>query len=179
MIFQGSGHLVYKSLTHYNRYLTKQRIFFGHLLRLPISLGGLLRHVRKVFKNRGADPILPYHTPSAKIADGLDLLEKGQAASNFQLRSGCCPLRKYLHRIKVEQDPRCEHCKLVETPTHSIAYCKKFEQQRNFFRMELKKAKVKVNSATAVLDNTATYPHLVEYIEGTERFEYLKSYTED
>ncbi|KAG0145350.1 hypothetical protein CROQUDRAFT_15899, partial [Cronartium quercuum f. sp. fusiforme G11] len=108
----------------------------------------------------------------------LDLLEKGQASSIFQLWSGCCPLRKYLHRIKVEQDPRCEHCKLVETPIHFIAYCKKFEQQRIFFGMELKKANVKVNtnSATAVFDNTATYPHLVKYIEGTRRFKHLKSY---
>lgn len=54
-------------------------------LMLPISLGGLLQHTRKVFNKRGAPSITPFKTKSKWIAEALNGLEKGQAAAIFQL----------------------------------------------------------------------------------------------
>lgn len=100
---------------------------------LPISLGCLLCRVKETFRTRGAEPIPPYKTKGRWIADVLNTLEKGQAAAIFQLRSGHCPLKKFLHRIGVEEDNKCETCKVVETTTHFLIYCKRYTKERRIF----------------------------------------------
>lgn len=145
---------------------------------LPVSLGGLLRHSRAVFNRREVVPISPYKTKSRKIAEALQRLEKGQAAAIFQLRCGHCPLRKYLHRIGAEDHNKCTSCFATETPTHFLIYCRRFTLQRRAFRKTLKEDGIKTNtnSATALLNNPAVFPHLAQYIHDTGRFLHLKSY---
>lgn len=147
-------------------------------MTLPVSLGGLLQHTRQTFNKRGAVSTLPYKTKSRWIADALNKLEKGQAAAIFQLRCGHCPLRKYLHRIGVEDSNKCESCSAVETPAHFLIYCKKYTSQRKWFRTRLKEEKIKVNinSAVALLDTPQVFPLLAEFIQDTDRFHYLRTY---
>lgn len=145
---------------------------------LPMSLGGLLRHTRSIFRNRGAVSIAPYKTKAKKIADALQSLEKGDAAAIFQLQCGHCPLKKFLHRIGVEEDNKCEDCKATETPAHFLIYCKKYTKQQQVFRRTLKEEgiKINVNSAFTLLDSPRVYPHLAEFLRATGRFTHLKSY---
>ncbi|KAG0143940.1 hypothetical protein CROQUDRAFT_95629 [Cronartium quercuum f. sp. fusiforme G11] len=118
-------------------------------------------------------------TRSRKIADALDDLEKRmdkqRRYSNF-VRANC-PLRKLLHRIKVEPDSRSRY--IAETPTDFLACCDKFTRQRQDLRRNLKKEKIQVstNSATKLLDEPRTFPHLGRYIEVTGQFRHLKTYT--
>lgn len=150
-------------------------------LTLPLSLGGLLQHTRKIFNQRGATPITPFKTKNKWVADALNNLEKGQAAAIFQLRSGHCPLHKFLHRIGVEDTDRCETCKAVETPAHFLIYCRKYTKERRRFREKLKEEKIKVNinSAMALLDTPKLYPYLACFIQETGRFPHLNTYLED
>ncbi|KAG0148538.1 hypothetical protein CROQUDRAFT_693470 [Cronartium quercuum f. sp. fusiforme G11] len=144
-----------------------------------MGLGGLLRHTKEIFQKGEVAPISPFKMVNKKIIDALDELEKGQASVIFQLRSGHCPLRKYLHRIGAEPDPRCEVCKVKETPTHFLAYCRRYTEQRRALRKELKKEKiwVDINSATGILDNPRTFGFVAKYVESTGRFIHLKSYS--
>ncbi|KAG0142829.1 hypothetical protein CROQUDRAFT_210520 [Cronartium quercuum f. sp. fusiforme G11] len=84
-----------------------------------------------------------------------------------QLRSGHCARRSWLHQIKAEPDPRCESCNIKETPTHYLAYCKQYPEQRKQIKQALKKEKIKINTylAAALLDDARVFPHLVKYIE--------------
>lgn len=147
-------------------------------LMLPMSLGGLLCHTKKVLRNRGAVPIKPYKTKPKYIADALHLLEKGDAAAIFQLRCGHCPLNKFLHRIGAEEDNRCESCRAVETPAHFLIYCRRYSVQQRIFRGRLKEEEIKVNInlATALLDTPKAYPLLADFIRDTGRFTHLRSY---
>lgn len=145
---------------------------------LPISLGGLLRHSRKILNTRGAVSIKQYKTKGKWIADALNKLEKGQAAAIFQLRCGHSPLKKFLHRIKAEENDKCDTCNAIETTAHFLVYCKKYTKQRQAFRKQIKKEKIKVdiNSAIKLLDTPKVYPYLAQFIENTGRFTHLKTY---
>lgn len=145
---------------------------------LPMTLGGLLRHTKSTFRNRGTVPITPYKTKAKKIADALNSLEKGDAAAIFQLRCGHYPLKKFLHRIGAEDTDKCEDCAAKETQAHFLIYCRKYTTQRRAFRQILKEEKIKVNinSVKALLDTPTVYPHLAEFIRETGRFKHLRSY---
>lgn len=144
---------------------------------LPVSLGGMLRHTKETFK-RGAVSIKRFKTKGRMIADALNQLEKGQAAAIFQLRCGHSPLRQFLHCIGAEEDDRCETCKVKETPTHFLIFCRRFTTQRQTFRKKLKEEKIKVNTNSAVklLDTPKIFPYLAQFIEDTHRFIHLKTY---
>lgn len=149
-------------------------------LLLPTSLGGLLRHSRKLIEKRGVVSIPPYKTKSRYIADALNILGKGEAAAIFQLRCGHCPLKQYLHRIGREESDKCDECRVKETPTHYLIYCKRYTRQRRAFRRKLKEEEitVNINSAVAILDTPKVYPYLAEFIQETERFPHLRTYVE-
>lgn len=148
---------------------------------LPMSLGCLLRHAREILPARGASSIPSYKTKSKWIADALNRLEKGQAAAIFQLRSGHCPLKKFLHRIGVEENDKCETCKAVETPAHFLVYCKRYTMERRRFRQRLQDEEIKINtnSARILLDTPRIFPILAQFIQDTGRFQYLASYLEN
>lgn len=150
-------------------------------VQLPMSLGSLLRHTRTILHTRGATPIKPYWTKAKKRADAISYLEKGGAAAIFQLRSGHCPLKKFLHQIGAKEDNQCEGCKAKETPAHFLVYCKKYTAQRQAFRRRLKEEEIQVNinSAVALLDTPTVFPHLACFIRDTGRFSYLDTYLED
>lgn len=143
---------------------------------LPFSLGGLLRHTKTSLK-RGAVYIDKFKTGGKFIADALNLLEKGQAAAIFQLRCGHNPLKQFLYRIGVEDNDKCEVCRVTENATHFLIFCKRFKSQRQAFRKQLKEEEIRVdvNSAIKLLDTTKVFP-LAKYIEDTGRFTYVKSY---
>lgn len=146
-------------------------------MTLQISLGSMLRHTKTVFKRR-AIPIKKFKTKSKNIADALNSLEKGQAATIFQLQSGHNPLRQFLYRIGAEEDEKCEICRVTENTTHFLIYCKLFKEQRQSFRKKLKKEKINVdiNSAIKLLDTPAVFPYLAQFVEDTGRFTYLRTY---
>lgn len=150
-------------------------------LILPTSLGGLLRRTKTLFHKREAVYIKPYKTKMKWIAEALNNLEKGQAAIIFQLRCGHCPLKKFLHRIGVEDNNKCTTCFATETPTHYLIFCRKFTKQRQAFRRRLKEEEIKVNtnSATILLDTPRIYPFLAQYILDTGRFPHLQTYIEN
>lgn len=145
-----------------------------------MSLGCLLRHSKETFRTRGANSIKPYQTKGRKIADALNTLEKGHAAVIFQLRSGHCPLKKFLHRIGVEENDKCETCKAVESPAHFLIYCKNYKNKRRQFRSRLKEEEIKIdmNSARKLLDAPKVFPFLAQFIQATGCFQYLVSYLE-
>lgn len=105
----------------------------SNTMMLLMSLGSLLQHTRKLFNKREAVSKTPLKTKGKWIADGLNQLEKGQAAAIFQLRCGHCPLRKFLNRIGAEESKTCDTCKAVETPAHFLIYCRKYTKQRREF----------------------------------------------
>lgn len=149
-------------------------------LILPTSLGGLLRHTKTLFHKREAVSIKPYKAKRRWIAEALNNLKKGQAAIIFQLQCGHCPLRKFLHRIGVEEHNRCTTCFAIETPAHYLIYCRRFTRQRQTFRQQLKEEEITVNtnSATALLDSPKAYPFLAQYILDTGRFPHLQTYVD-
>lgn len=102
----------------------------GEQVMLPISLGGLLRRTRTLFHQREVITLKNFKTKGRQIAEALNSLGKGEAAAIFQLRCGHCPLKTFLHRIGREDDDRCVHCKVKETVTHFLIYCKSYSQQR-------------------------------------------------
>lgn len=146
---------------------------------LPVSLGGLLRHAKTQFKRRACS-IKNFRTKNRYIADALNTLEKGQAGAIFQLRSGHCPLRKFLFRIGAEEDDKCDFCRVVESPHHFLIFCRNYTSQRQQFRKRLKEEdiNVNINSSNKLLDTPAVFPHLAKYIEETGRFIHLKTYLE-
>lgn len=147
---------------------------------LPISLGCLMRRAREKIQTRGAPPISPYKTKSKWISDALHTLEKGQAASIFQLRCGHNPLQKFLHRIGAEDSDRCAACSAKGTAAHFLIYCKQYRTQRQAFQRQLKEEMIKVdfNSATKLLDTPAAFPYFAQYVQATGRFTHLKTYLE-
>lgn len=149
----------------------------GDVGTLPVGLGSLLRHTKDNIK-REVIPIKTFKKKAKYVAEALNKLEKGQAASIFQLRCGHCPLRKFLHQIGVEDDDKCDYCRVVESPNHFLIFCRKFSKQRQVFRQKLKEEHINIdiNSTTRLLDTPAVYPYLAQYIEDTGRFVHLKTY---
>lgn len=139
---------------------------------LPISLGGLMQHMKEVCKYRGVKSIQPCQTKGRCIADALNPLEKGQAAAIFELRCGHCPLKKFLHRIGAEDDDKCDTFKAVKTEAHFLVYCKKYTKERQAFQRRLKEEGIKLNTnlAWTLLDTPKVYPCLAQFILETGRF---------
>lgn len=104
---------------------------------LPMSLSKLIQETRQEFHLRTAKFVTgrkELKTQPRRITEALSRLEKGQAASIFQLRSGHCPLNSYLHRFNHHPNGKCDVCKSPETVPHFLLYCKGFRQQRKNFR---------------------------------------------
>lgn len=69
----------------------------GDRFVLPFSIASTKQHVRSLFNNRQTTPQRgSYKTAGRTIAEAFNDLEKGQAATIFQLRSGHCPLNSFL-----------------------------------------------------------------------------------
>lgn len=94
---------------------------------LPTSLSRLAQETRTLFHLKTASFTTgrkELRTKPRKVADSLARLEKGQAASIFQIQSGHCPLNEYLKRFNHHQTGKCDVCKSPETVSHFILYCK-------------------------------------------------------
>lgn len=148
---------------------------------LPTSLSKLFQETRSAFHLRTADFTTgkkELKTQPRKVADALSRLEKGHAASIFQIRSGHCPLNEYLKRFNHHQTGRCDVCKSPETVSHFILYCKQFGRQRRAFRKQIREEEIKVNpfSLKSLLNTPEVYPRLADFILETGRFSYLKTY---
>lgn len=100
---------------------------------LPMSLSKLAQQARTTFHLRTANFSTgrkELKTQPRKIADALAQLEKGQAASIFQLRSGHFPLNGYLKRFNHHPTGKCDTCRAPETVPHYLLYCQRFKHQR-------------------------------------------------
>lgn len=119
-------------------------------------------------------------TTGKQIAAAFDTLEKGQAASIFQLRSGHCPLNHFLARIGIIPSNRRQHCGRKENTTHYLLYCPKYTKQRRHYCNALEEAEAKIDTrrANLILDSPDKFPHLADFIISTGRFEHLRTYVE-
>lgn len=149
----------------------------------PFSLSRLLQETRTSFHLKTADFTTGkklLRVQPRKVADALARLEKGEAAVIFHLRSGHAPLNEYLKRFNHHDTGKCNHCKMPETVAHFLLHCPQFKQQRRKFRMALREDGIKVNpfSLPALLNATQVYPLLARFVLDTERFRYLKKYTQ-
>lgn len=147
----------------------------------PVSLSKLLQVTRETFHLRTADFKTGrkyLRTQPRKVADALALLEKGEAATIFHLRSGHSPLNDYLKRFNHHTTGKCENCRVPETVAHFILHCPQFKAQRKRFRAALKEENIKVNSYStpALLNNTKAFPLLAKFVLETGRFRFLKTY---
>lgn len=132
---------------------------------LPMSLNRLAQETRKLFHLKTANFLTgrkELKPQPRKVADALSRMEKGNATSIFQLRSGHCPLNEYLKRFNHHPNGKCEVCKSPETVPHFILYCKRFKHHRKLFRSQLKEDEVKVNlfSITSLLNT----PNVIDSI---------------
>lgn len=153
----------------------------GKAVLLPMSLSKLIQEARTSFHLRTANFTTgkkDLNNQPRKVADSLSRLEKGQAATVFQLRSGHCPLNEYLRRFNHHPTGRCDTCKVPETVPHFILYCQRFKRQRWSLRKGLKEDKIKVNpySLKSLLNTPDAYPRLAQFALETGRFVYLRSY---
>lgn len=115
----------------------------------PTSLSVLLQETRRTFHLRTANFTTgkkTLKTQPRKIADALAQLEKGEAASIFQLRSGHSPLNEYLRRFNHHPTRKCDYCRVPESPAHFLLHCQQFKIQRRKFREMVKEEEIKVNT---------------------------------
>ncbi|KAG0142378.1 hypothetical protein CROQUDRAFT_97606 [Cronartium quercuum f. sp. fusiforme G11] len=119
-----------------------------------------------------------FKTTGRRIADALEKLQKGQAASIIQLRTGNCPLNTYPFKVGRTDTNKCERRGVTESTTHCLVYCKLNIQQRKLFRKNLKKEKIRVTfyNAHALMDKPEAFPFLAKYVKDTGRFTHLKTY---
>ncbi|KAG0140452.1 hypothetical protein CROQUDRAFT_100103 [Cronartium quercuum f. sp. fusiforme G11] len=153
----------------------------GRKTHLPTSLTNLLQATWNSLTIPSSE--FPSHTPSFKttakrIADAFNILEKGQAAAIFQLRTGHCPLNAYLHRFKRTTTKYRGTCGVPETVSHFLLYCRKYRSQRKAFRLRVKTEKLRTNvhNTNAISDDPKVFPFLAQYVLDTGRFEHLFSY---
>lgn len=141
----------------------------------PTSLSVLLQETQETFHLRTANFTTGkkmLKTQPQKIADALAQLEKGEAASIFQLRSGHSPLNEYLHRFNHHPTGKRDCCRIPESPAHFILHCQQFKTQRRKFWKKVKEEEIKVNtySLPALLNTPKVYPMLAKFIVDTGRF---------
>ncbi|MBW0533448.1 hypothetical protein O181_073163 [Austropuccinia psidii MF-1] len=158
------------------------RTTFTHTLH-HISISKLKQMTKQ---HSNTPPLLPeierkrikFKTPPRIIIRSLDQLEKGIAATINQLCSNHAPLNAYLHQIKQVDSYLCLHCNTMETTTHYLLFCKKFQQQRQELKKEITKhcLRLNPNSHISILDCPAALPFLVSFITSTARFKYIKNY---
>lgn len=147
----------------------------------PYSLSKLLQVTRELFHLKTAKLQTGQkglRTQPRKVADALALLEKGEAATIFHLRSGHSPLNSYLHRFKQHDTGNCDQCKIPESVAHFVLHCASYKQQQRYFRTRIKEEKIKVNpfSLPSLLNTPQVYPLLAEFVLETKRFQFLKKY---
>ncbi|KAI9625217.1 hypothetical protein H4Q26_016408 [Puccinia striiformis f. sp. tritici PST-130] len=152
-------------------------------LTLPNSIAKLNQDSRATFSKEVA--LTPkeqirfgFRTNPKKITQALDALEKGVAATIFQLRADQAPLNHFLMRIRTTTDPRCRFCGEIENAAHFLRFCRKYTAQRQALRKRLRQEKIRVSTHTskAILDQPRAFPALGDYILATNRFPHIKLY---
>lgn len=53
-----------------------------------------------------------------------------EASKIIRLKSGHSMLKGHKSKIDKDTDPLCDHCKVVETPSHFLLHCKQYEEER-------------------------------------------------
>jgi ribonuclease HI len=153
-------------------------------IKIPASLGSLKRLTKDKFhiKHLPLKPgTKPYTARPKDVSNTLMNMEKGRAASIFQLRAGHSPLNAHLYKRNIVDSPLCNTCKLKETTEHFLLYCNRYKKARKRFRTRLRKEEVKVNwnNAKKLLDSPKAFFLLSDFILETQRFVFFHSYTQD
>ncbi|KAG0142372.1 hypothetical protein CROQUDRAFT_97597 [Cronartium quercuum f. sp. fusiforme G11] len=156
----------------------------GRKTTLPRSFANLLQATWQALRIPSSDfpkHVPSFKTPAEKIADALNDLEKGRAATIFQLRTGHCPLNDYRQRFKKSPMKYCRTCGVPENVPHFLLYCRNYRPQRAAFRKRVKAEKLRTNlfAANAMLDDPMVFPFLADFVLETGRFEHLRSYLPD
>jgi hypothetical protein len=85
----------------------------------------------------------------------------------MNLRSRHIPLNSYLHRIGKSASPNCSHCPQDEETIHHLLFdCHHTQRERHILTIALGR---KASSLPFLLANAAAIPHLVRYINATQR----------
>ncbi|MBW0510337.1 hypothetical protein O181_050052 [Austropuccinia psidii MF-1] len=117
---------------------------------------------------------IKFETNPRILAKELNKLEKAQTSIIYQLRSGHSTLNDHLFQIKIRNDPLCEKCQRSETVSHSLTFCKRYKAQRKGMQVYLKIEKIiyNENNLSRLLDVPLEIPHIIGYIESSNRFDY-------
>ncbi|KAG0145591.1 hypothetical protein CROQUDRAFT_93715 [Cronartium quercuum f. sp. fusiforme G11] len=142
---------------------------------LKSSLGMTWQKIKAHFQIRkyNLNPGHPcFNSAPEKVADLLSSLEKGHAAVIFQLRFDHNTHNAYLYQFYLANLNSCSICKVPETTTHFLLYCKRFTTQSQNFRRQVKEEKIKINchSTRALLDTPTIFPLLAEYVLHPKHF---------
>ena len=96
-------------------------------------------------------------------------LRRNQLSVITQLRTKHIPLNFYLHCIKKADSPHCPHCPgVTENIRHLLFDCGNYTRARETLKA---KAGREALSIRHLLSTAAGVGHLLEYLQGTRRFE--------
>ncbi|OAX33068.1 hypothetical protein K503DRAFT_701037 [Rhizopogon vinicolor AM-OR11-026] len=85
----------------------------------------------------------------------------------ISLRTGHAPLNKYLHRIGKIESPQCPQCQRTEeTVHHFLLSCPFYQRERRILTNALGR---KTSSISFLLTDPNATPHLVRYINASDR----------
>lgn len=86
------------------------------------------------------------------------------------MRTGHVSLNGYLERFNITNDATCPGCRdAKETVHHFLMMCPKYERLRDKMRKEMGEGGMKMEK---LLGDHKRVKHIVEFIEGTGRFEF-------
>ncbi|KAH9446303.1 hypothetical protein Pst134EA_033200 [Puccinia striiformis f. sp. tritici] len=96
-----------------------------------------------------------------------------------QLRSNHVRLNQFLFKCKMFSYPICDKCNLLESVNHYLLTCKRYREQHQTLRNQLKALKLKGNDLTAryLLRNPKAAIPLANFIRNSRRFASYPSYT--
>ncbi|MBW0583088.1 hypothetical protein O181_122803, partial [Austropuccinia psidii MF-1] len=117
---------------------------------------------------------IKFKTNPKILAKELNKLEKAQTSIIYQLRSAHSTLNDHLFRIKIRNNSLCEKCQKSETVSHFLTFCKRYKAQRKRMKVDLKIEKIiyNENNLSRLLDVPLAIPHIIRYIESSNRFDY-------
>ena len=105
-----------------------------------------------------------------KLYNGIE--RRRDATILAQLRTGHCPLNKYLHRVGRRESPECGCGYGEETVEHFLLECPRYSIQRRALRGKV--GVMEMNMAT-LLGRYGVFKHTMEFIRDTKRMDELKA----
>jgi ribonuclease HI len=125
------------------------------------------KHLRDITKQNMSKQKPRRTKPSSQIYGNLS--KRKHIAWIARLRTGHVSLNGYLKRFNIIEDATCECGEAKETVHHFLMVCPMYERLRDKMRREVGEGGMKEEK---LLGDYRRIKHTVEFIEGTERFEF-------